>query len=261
MNTLSDIEVYNLLLHTVNIISKTKYVRFFALKGGMVLMSKLFEYNRTDMFRRTSDIDIHCSSKDIWFRFCNECEAILNIDEAVQYRLIKRRSATKGLSTSDSLVFEVSLRDGRVIKIGMDMNIKSNDIVEVSFDPVLQMHTYSEYTMLVDKIAVVSSGKVYRRIKDLYDICVLASLYQFQLDKIVNMLRVKHNKEPKDLENMLSSENFGNLAHAYSCFVGIVNKPDIMVLLDIAQKFLYPLYNGVSTGYIWNNRSCLWEKC
>lgn len=260
MDELNDLEIYNLLVSTANIISKTPYAGVFALKCDSALMSKMFEYNRADMFRRSSDIDIRCGSKDLWIRFCNDCEQLLNAGGFARYKLVKRRSAIKGLDTSDSLTFEVTLRDGRCIKFGMDMNIKSDNIVEISFDNVLNMKTYSEYTMISDKIIVVSSNKLYRRIKDLYDICVLASLYSFRLDKIVYILRKKHENSFRSITNMLTYENMTNIQHAYDKFSGIANKPDIMVVLDIAQKFLYPFYNGVNEGYIWNNRSCLWEK-
>ena len=256
----NNLEVYDLLVSTANIISKTPYARVFALKNGSALMSKMFEYNRADMFRRTTDIDLPCGSKDLWLRFCNECEQLLNASGYARYRLLKRRSETKGLDTSDSLTFEVTLKDGRCTKFSMDMNIKSDIIVEVSFDSVLNMRTYSEYTMVSDKIVVVSSNKIYRRIKDLYDICVLASLYSFRLDKIVFILQRKHESSFRSITNMLTYENMPDIQHAYKKFSGIANKPNIIVLLDIAQRFLYPFYNGVSDGYIWNNRRCLWEE-
>lgn len=260
MGTLTDVEMYNLLVGMAGLISKTKYARFFALKGGLVLMSKLFEYNRAEMFRRTSDIDIHCSNKDIWLNFCKECELILNQSSEYRFKLIKQRSATKGLDTSDSLTFEVRLQDGRVAKVGMDMNIKSDSIIEVSFSQSLGMVTYSDYTMLADKIVVVSSQSVYRRIKDLYDICVLASIGNFELEKIWGMLYKKHNKKSTDLTNMLTKTNFEVLYHAYNKFTGILNKPDFMTILDIAQKFLHPLYADIHTNYKWDNRGYLWVR-
>lgn len=263
--TLDAIGMYNFLLSTANIISKTKYARFFALKGGLVLMSKMFEFSRMDLFRKTSDIDIHCSSKDIWVSFCNECEFILNSSDYAKtnrltYRLVNIRSKSKGLDTSDSLSFEVSTMSGDIIKFKIDMNIKSDSIVEISFDNILQLNTYSEYTMMSDKIVTVSSQKIYRRIKDLYDICVLASLYRFELGKLTRVLKTKHSIELRNLTNMLKAENMSDIYHAYNSFKGIINKPDITVIMDIAQKFLCPFYNYIETGLIWDNRSCLWKR-
>lgn len=42
----------------------------FALKGGTVLIARLIENNRLDLFRRITDIDIHCSNKEVWDNFC-----------------------------------------------------------------------------------------------------------------------------------------------------------------------------------------------
>lgn len=167
---------------------------------------------------------------------------------------------SKGLDTSDSLSFEVTTISEDIIKFDIDMNIKSDSIVAISFNNMLQLNTYSEYTMMSDKIVTVSSPKIYRRVKDLYDICVLASLYQFELNKLIRVLKIKHRIELKNLNNMLKAENMSDIYHAYDSFKGIINKPDIAVIMDIAQKFLCPFYNGIEAGLIWDNRNCLWKR-
>ena len=257
---MTDIEVYKILVDTVNIISRTKYVKYFAIKGGLVLVTKMFEHNREDMFRRTTDVDIHCNSKEIWESFCRNCEGILNENrQGLVYRLIKRRADTKGLDTSDSLQFNVQTTTGESTVIKMDMNIKSNDSIQVQFDINLNMYTYNELTMLADKLVVVSSQSVYRRIKDLYDLCVLASMYNFRLSDISSILMQKHNRKFTDLTNMLVPQNFGELSHAYDKYKGIVNKQTFGIVLNLAQQFLYPIYTNYSKDAVWDCEHTMWR--
>ena len=232
-------DIYGYLRYTANLISQSHFHNKMILKGGSVLISKLIECGREDLYRLTSDLDIHCDKKEVWIEFCNDIEDILNKnDRGYVYRITKRRSEIKGLNDSDSLTF--SLEDhGKIVKFQMDMNIKSNTIITVDYSPLLQMNTYDAYTMLSDKIVVVSSNKIYRRIKDLYDILVLASI----------------------LENMIVPDNISNIEHAYNVFSGIRNKPDIRYLLNYCLIFLEPIYLGYNQGeLIWNTQQVKWLK-
>lgn len=121
-------DIYEYLRYTANIISQSHFKNKMILKGGSVLISKLIEYGREDLYRLTGDLDIHCDKKEVWMDFCNNIESILNKNDAgYVYKIIKRRSETTGLSESDSLTF--SLNDhGKTVPFQMDMNLKSNNI-------------------------------------------------------------------------------------------------------------------------------------
>lgn len=162
------------------------------------------------------------------------------------------------MNDSDSLTF--SLEDhGKIVKFQMDMNIKSNTIITVDYSPLLQMNTYDAYTMLSDKIVVVSSNKIYRRIKDLYDILVLASIFDFKYSELVKHINIKHPNVK--LENMIVPDNISNIEHAYNVFSGIRNKPDIRYLLNYCLIFLEPIYLGYNQGeLIWNTQQVKWLK-
>jgi hypothetical protein len=250
------VDIYEYLRYTINLISQTEYKDIFILKGGSVLVSKMIEANRLDLYRITTDIDIHCNSKEIWINFSNNVETILNNnDRGYVYKLIKRRSDTKGLNTSDSLAFELNDK-GNIIKFKMDMNIKSNSIITIEYSPLLNMSTYDAYTMLSDKIVTISSQFIYRRIKDLYDLSVLSSLYNFQYSEVIKYLSIKH--PDVNLVNMMNTVNYEALEHAYSKYTGITNKPDFRVLLTICTSFMYPIYNGYKGELIWNTNTQTW---
>lgn len=252
-------DIYGYLRYTANLISQSHFHNKMILKGGSVLISKLIECGREDLYRLTSDLDIHCDKKEVWIEFCNDIEDILNKnDRGYVYRITKRRSEIKGLNDSDSLTF--SLEDhGKIVKFQMDMNIKSNTIITVDYSPLLQMNTYDAYTMLSDKIVVVSSNKIYRRIKDLYDILVLASIFDFKYSELVKHINIKHPNVK--LKNMIVPDNISNIEHAYNVFSGIRNKPDIRYLLNYCLIFLEPIYLGYNQGeLIWNTQQVKWLK-
>ena len=86
---LTPYEIYDVLIDAANKISKSRYSMSFALKGGTVLISRLMESNRLDLFRKTTDIDIHCTNKEVWNNFCRDVECILNTGTS-QYRCSTR---------------------------------------------------------------------------------------------------------------------------------------------------------------------------
>ena len=252
-------DIYEYLRYTANLISMSRFGNKLILKGGSVLISKLIECDRMDLYRLTSDLDIHCDKKEVWVDFYTNIESILNNnDRNYFYRIIKRRSSEKELGTSDTLTFELN-DSGNIVKFRMDMNIKSNTIITVDYSAILNMSTYDATTMLVDKIVVVSSEKIYRRIKDLYDVIVLASIYSFVYSDVTEHLNVKHPNAV--LNNMLIPANFEDIAHAYGKYVGIVNKPNIQELVALGYLFLEPFYLDHIEGELtWNTQALQWRS-
>lgn len=85
------IDIYGYLVYTINLISNSVYGKYFILKGGSALVSKMIENNRKDLYRLTSDIDIHCNSWDIWTNFCRDIIPILNSNDRGYHYTVKRR--------------------------------------------------------------------------------------------------------------------------------------------------------------------------
>lgn len=259
-NRMNDIEIYELLMATVHIISRTEYAKYFALKGGTVLISRLIENNRIDLFRRTSDIDVHCNRYEYWESFCKNIEMLLNSsNNGYRYKLIKRRNDSKPSCVSDSLQFDVHNVIGmKSTKIKIDMNVKGESGVELDFSGVLGMNIYSVQTAVADKVRALSSKAIYRRVKDMYDLSVYASIYALDYHKIKLALKKKYPDE--QLTNMLIPQNMNELKHAYDKFDGIANKPTFGDLYYICQKFLHPIYKDVKYNLRWNTNSMAWER-
>ena len=69
---------YYYLRITANLIAQSRFKNKMILKGGSVLMSKLTECNREDLYRLTRDLDIHCDKREVWIDFYTNIEKILN---------------------------------------------------------------------------------------------------------------------------------------------------------------------------------------
>lgn len=252
-------DIYLYLRYTANLIAASSYGKMLVLKGGSVLISKLVECDRIDLYRLTSDLDVHCDKKEVWVEFCTNIENILNNNDAGYiYQIIKRRNTEKIIGMDDALTF--SLNDnGRIVKFKIDMNIKSNRIITVEYSPLLNMQTYDSYTMLSDKVITVSSKYIFRRIKNLYDIAVLASIYSFNYGDVMQHIKIKHPNA--NIVNMLVYDNFSDIAHAYEKYEGITNKPDIRELITVCSSFLEPIYaSNVKGDLTWNTQRLIWEK-
>lgn len=252
-------DIFKYLCYTANLIADSEYGNKFILKGDSVLVTRVLELNRPDLYRLTSDLDIHCDKQEVWDRFCSEVVDLLNNnDRGYEYYLVKRRSLEKPMNNSDSLTFRLVTEDD-VIEFKMDMNIKSNSIITAEFSTALNMKTYDAMTMLSDKVVAVSSRAVYRRAKDLYDIYVIMSMYSFNIRNLQEYIKLKH--PDANLTNMLVGENYTDIEHAYERYEGISNKPLLQVLFTSVQSFLQPVYMGVSSGLVWDSKQGRWLDC
>lgn len=257
-----DIDVYEYLVKTANLISNSYFGNKMILKGGSVLISRMIENNRIDLYRRTHDLDIHCDKREVWIKFYTEIESILNNNNfGYVYKIVDRRSLKKEFVNSDSLRFEL-YDSNRNIKAGfkIDMNIKSNTIITCEYSPILNMNTYDALTMLSDKIVTVSSQKIFRRIRDLYDLCVILEIYDIFYYDIMEHLRVKHGNV--NLQYMLTEENWNLLKHAYLKYDAIKTRPELLELVSLANSFLYPIYNSkdFNTNMIWYHGGASWDS-
>lgn len=255
-----DVKTYKVLVYTANLIARSSYGRYFVLKGGTVLMTKVIDSCREDLFRRTTDIDIHVSNLSVWVSFLNDIESILNNNNAgIRYSILSVRSRDKKggvIDNSDSIGILAVLPDSCSIKMKIDMNIKEGNLVGIEFISALSMNTYDSVTMLTDKLVVISSQKIFRRIKDVYDIAVLTSISDFSIEEIYNRLYKKHGKRKLD-RTYLNVENYAELKHAYDKYSGIRVKREFDVLFTCVSNFCAPIYEG-KHNIIWKSSVGRW---
>lgn len=238
-------EIYGLLTYTLHLISMSRYGPYFVVKGGTALMDKVLDKNMGQLFRKTQDIDLHLSNKAIWISFLADVSTILNSNQhGIKYEVTKVRSIDKlkgNLDKSDSIDLLVTPPNRDSIKIKIDMNIKSDDIIGIELSNRLNMKTYDLLTMLTDKLVVASSPRIFRRVKDMYDIVVISCISDFYIDSIYKMLKLKHGHEYLS-GCYITSEYSDMLSHAYSKYDGILCNVLAEQLRSMAHAFYTPIY-------------------
>lgn len=251
----------------INQISKSVYSEYFVLKGGAVLMSRVLEKSRVDLYRMTQDIDIHTDNPYVWEHFLGNILNVLNSNNSgVVYKVIKIRSidrVKKGLAERDELLSCDSIQlsastpwYSEDIKVKIDMNVKPAVQIGFEHSRLLNMNVFDSTTMLVDKLSAISSQKIFRRIKDVYDICVLAQIYDFSIDNVYKRLLLKTRKEYLD-KSWLTQENIKELEHAYEAYKGIKNKPNFYNLYAYVKGFSLPIYER-KHGLVWMSSAQKW---
>lgn len=195
----------------VRTISKSKYVNNFIIIGGFSLLSRL-----GNSYRRTSDIDINIDTRDSWESFVAEIEPLLTSgsESGITYTVLKRR--LKDMENgSDSVTL---LANGIAVKI--DMNIKKTyGTLEVkSIVSLTSFNTCLLEEVLRDKLQVVFSGKLYRRIKDAVDLIYIANHSDFDYHKLLqSLVDVGFNPEEVDTSYLL---DIPKVEHAFRAYKG-----------------------------------------
>ena len=191
-------------------------------KGAMVLKACLLEAGFPDEIRHTADIDAN------WYSDLPPSaeQLVESLETALQrnginlhvdlYRMYgEGRSA--GFELSDSSTGEI------LFTIDMDVNrpVQPTQIYEVAG---LRFCGVSPDQMLADKISAISTGKVFRRIKDVVDLYYLSQVFELDLNRLQQTLG-DSGKMLEDFYGFLHGTE--ELRHAYEKFrfTGGANKP------------------------------------
>lgn len=230
---------------------KSQYGQYFVLKGGVALASILDELGLSSYMRFTHDIDLHVCSLSAWESFKADVSTLLNTNqEGIHYYVtqVKDRSKTSG-SICLSAVYK-----GTGYNIKIDMNVAPLNIISTNYIQSVGMYTYDFETMLADKISAVCSQKIFRRIKDLYDIYMLSKLKAYSYVSILSHINSKRPEFLKDGTNMFVPQNYDMLQHAYEKFKGINSKPDFDLLYKTCNSFVYPFISKgtIQNELVWN---------
>lgn len=232
-----------LLLDILELVFKSRFSKNFVLKGGLDLSEKLKSEGLDSLLRVTRDIDLHCNSWEAWIDFTKAVDEILSHSTKYTYSDYSLRSTCKDTNQiSDTLhITAHNILTKEVTAVKIDMNVKDDSIIEIDLLPGLGIPSYSYYTILSDKINVVSSKLIYRRIKDLYDLYAIVSTHDIEASKLNIAIDKKHDRSA--FSNMLTGDNFNDLVHAYDSFKGISTKPNFDEVFSVASNFLCKIYS------------------
>ena len=156
-------------------------------KGSMVLKACLMEAGYTEDTRHTVDIDGNWNS-DEQPSARQMVTALQNAIDKTGYSLSVSLSRMYGEGRSAG--FDLTDRDSGDILFSMDIDVNRpllpTRIYEVDG---LHFRGVSPAQMLADKVAAVSSDKVFRRIKDIVDLYYLSQVIEFNKPEVMAALQ------------------------------------------------------------------------
>lgn len=222
-------------------------------KGAMVLQHILKVNNINDMYRSTADIDMNYingnkADEDILTDIKNAIDNLhVNGLEVTQ---------TRKSGIGKSAGFSVSRFGEKIFKL--DVSIGDNPFyTDYINDNGIHFYGATKEKIYTDKIIVLSERKIFRRIKDIYDLYVLSYLEGFNIDNIKRILKFM-NKDLGDFSQFIGS--IQELKHAYDKYDGIQNKPEFEIMYGRVRDFCMPFIVGSykeRKGY-WSRERGMW---
>ena len=204
-------------------------------KGSMVLKACLMEAGYADETRHTVDIDANWNTE----KAPSAEQMVESLQRAISnsglglmvslYRMYgEGRSA--GFELSDSVTDEI------LFTMDVDVNRPAvpTQIYEVAG---LSFCGVAPVQMIADKTAVVSTDKVFRRIKDVVDLYYLSHVFAFDRDAILQTLQ-NSSRELGSFDGFLHRRD--DLKHSYEKFrfAGDVNKPTFEEVYGAVKAYL-----------------------
>ena len=204
-------------------------------KGSMVLKACLMEAGFSDDTRHTVDIDAN------WYS-----DVAPSADQLVE-------SLQKALDQNDipltvkiyrmygegrSAGFELKDKSSGEILFTMDLDVNRPEVPTRIYEVEgVRFRGVSPKQMMADKVSVISTDKVFRRIKDVVDMYYISQVFEFDAGEILRLLESSGRK----LDDFNSFINrIDDLRHSYEKFrfTGNVNKPSFAEVYDKVRRFI-----------------------
>ena len=207
-------------------------------KGSMVLKACLMEAGFSDDMRHTVDIDGNWNT-DILPSADQMVDSIRNaldqnnisLDVSIYRMFGKGRSA--GFELKEKLTGEI------LFTMDIDVNrpampTKTYEVEGVRFRGV------SPNQMMADKISVISTDKVFRRIKDVVDMYYISQVFEFDAEEILQTLR-NSGRSLGEFDGFINRTD--DLRHSYNKFrfSGDVNKPSFEDIYEHVKTYIMEL--------------------
>ena len=154
---------------------------------------------------------------------------------------------------------------------GINIIEKTTDIliteIDISIKPITgsKIYYYGEMSIkgvlaneiLADKISVLSSNYIFRRMKDMVDVYALTHCVEVQTGEIFDIYdKTKRELQPFDAFLNRAPE----LEHAYNKLSGVEGKPDFEIIYSYLNKFLIPFIQKDYNNKIWDSKKELWRN-
>lgn len=207
-------------------------------KGSMVLKAFLTESGFKEEIRHTVDIDCEWYIKnnitdDTILLMLQDIIHKNNI--SLEVKLFRKHGINR--SAGFDLIDSIS----KEILFSMDIDIKNNRKKDRFYEiGGFKFKGVTPLQMISDKICVISSNKIFRRIKDLIDLYYFSSFFEYDYVDVKETIKIS-NKTLGDFNDLLN--NYDELKHSYDKFriAGISNKPDFSIVYKSVIDYIRPL--------------------
>jgi len=191
-------------------------------KGSMVLKAFLIEEGYTEDTRHTVDIDANWNSESQ----PTEKQMTESLQKAfVSHDINLDVQSYRQYGEGRSAGFEITDRTTSELLFTMDIDV-NRPAPETKMYEVdgLRFCGASPYSMIADKVSVISTDKVFRRVKDVVDLYYASKVIPFNRTRIESMLR-NSKRHIGNFDGFLHRPE--NLKHAYEKFrfTGDIEKP------------------------------------
>lgn len=223
-------------------------------KGAVALTNRIKLDKGIILGRKSLDIDADCIEDLTQEEIVSIIQKACDINN---YKLIVKRD----LGDNKSLGLNILNTDDKqlfAIDIGKKLINNYEECYTISSNT--KYKGYSIERVIIDKLSVVSSRKVYRRIKDLYDLYIILNYYEISLEGTINGFKV-YNRLLGYFEEL---GNYSELEHAYIKYDAIYSKKDFGEIYKTIQLFITPILNYLkdekSENLIWNPARLEWVR-
>jgi hypothetical protein len=204
-------------------------------KGSMVLKAYLLESGYSDDTRHTVDIDANWNS-DIAPSMAQIAKSFQKAIDKVEISLTVIPYREYGDDRSAGFELRDSSSEEVLFTMDVDVNRPTapTKIYEISD---LYFRGVAPAQMIADKVSVVSSDKVFRRIKDVVDLYYISHVCNFDREDILHILK-NNGKVLGNFDGFLNRTE--DLKHSYEKFrfAGGVNKPTFEEVYQRVKSFI-----------------------
>lgn len=204
-------------------------------KGSMVLKACLMEAGFSDDMRHTVDIDANWYS-DVAPSADQLVDSLQNALDQNDIPLDVKIYRMYGEGRSAG--FELKDKTSGEIIFTMDLDVNRPEVPTRIYEVEgVRFRGVSPKQMMADKVSVISTNKVFRRIKDVVDMYYISQVFEFDEREVLQLLE-NSGRKLADFSGFIN--RIDDLRHSYEKFrfTGDVNKPSFEEVYDKVRLFI-----------------------
>ena len=221
-------------------------------KGAMITKLLLLESDFNAFSRETLDIDASWNDK----RLPTMETLTAMLDKALapfdMKAVVKREYGEK-----KSAGFNVVYGGSGELAVSMDIDMRSEKDIRTYQYGDISFRGATVDQILSDKIHVLSTEKIYRRVKDAVDVYALSHCVKVQTHSVLDIWK-EAGRVPGTFQAI--SSRLADLEHAYQKLQRVEPKPDFLVVLERLKLFLAPFVEARTQNLSWDNISQCWKE-